>query len=92
MYGDHVAGFYHTSQWYQSSYTFGIPVDTSEAFVTITGIIPSSAAEYLSLDGVTIPAAQYDPVGTSGYGMATVSITGVGHHVITLQTLPSPSA
>ena len=76
------------NQWL-NSYTFGIPDTAESTKISLISTIPATTAEEISVDGVPVTAAEYTPIGTSGYGIATVDLTGTGSHHTA--TAPDPS-
>jgi len=66
---------------YRTSYQFHAPTNYTANFVNITA--PTGAE--VMLDGALVPAASYEPIGTSGHGVARVALanTGTGTHTAT---------
>ena len=70
--GDPSFGLVVPTDRFRSSYTLAVPANHSRNFLQITSLIPTIPSEEIQVNGVSIPAAQYIPIGTSGYGVASI--------------------
>lgn len=65
---------------YASSYLVSIPTSTFPwNYENVTA--PSSEAGLIALDGTAIPAANFNPIGATGYSGAAVSVTAATHEL-----------
>ncbi len=71
---------------YLGNYTFSTPASGfSGNYVNV--VAPAAAVGSLKLDGVTIPAASFTPIGSTGFSGAQLDIA-LGSHTINGSTLP----
>ncbi len=82
FHGDPAYSLMVPTEQFRDSYTFLAPSTITHNFVNVTKRVGEGAPTVM-LDGAAIPDASFSqPVGTTGYGVARVSITGT-HHTIT---------
>jgi hypothetical protein len=80
--GDPAYSLMVPTEQFRNSYTFLAPSTITHNFVNVTKRVGEGAPTVM-LDGAAIPDASFSqPVGSTGYGVARVSITGT-HHTIT---------
>jgi len=65
------------SEQYRQSYVFLAPESYQQNYVNVTA--PDGAE--VRLDGSPIPAGQFTPIGSSGFGVAKVDISGGSHTI-----------
>jgi len=80
--GDPAYSLMVPTEQFRDSYTFLAPETITYNFVNVTKRV-NEGGPTVMLDGAPIPDASFSqPIGTTGYGVARVSITGT-HHTIT---------
>jgi hypothetical protein len=70
-------------QQFEAGYTITTPVNSQTVFGNYVNlVVPESAVGLVEIDGTAVPAAEYSPIGSSGFDGAQVNLEP-GSHVIT---------
>ncbi|MDA3864139.1 MAG: IgGFc-binding protein [Deltaproteobacteria bacterium] len=76
--GDPAFGLVVPVEQYRSEYSFATPESMSVNYVNVIAQIPTDSYDFITIDGESITAEDYQAIGDTGYGVARIDITSTG--------------
>jgi IgGFc binding protein len=76
--GDPAFGLVVPVAQFRSEYTFTTPQSITVNYVNVIALIPVDSQDFIMLDGAPILGSQYEPIGTTGWGVAKMDVTSTG--------------